>query len=371
MEANCSVRKKIRVLVVDDSMFFRKMIMDHLSKDDRIEVIGYAINTMDAKDKILKLKPDVVTMDVEMPGETGIEFVKKFVPVYLIPIILVSSLNISIFDALSAGAVDFVRKPDMSSMNTQSFFRELITKVYIASIAKIKPKRTEVSSLSVKKDMRDQKEDQQRNHLARNTRSKMPLLTKAGSSKFSTVIAIGASTGGTDAILEVVKDLPENTPPILVTQHMPKGFTEMYAQRLDKICPMTVREAKDGDRLLQGQILIAPGDYQMRVVKKNGEYFVECKQTEKVSGHRPSVDVLFHSIAENVTEHTIGVILTGMGRDGAKGLLEMRKKGAYTIGQDKESCVVYGMPMVAYELGAVMKQAPCEGIAALIREKIR
>lgn len=366
-----NARKKIRVLVVDDSLFFRKMIMDHLSKDSRIEVIGYAVNTADAKNKILNLKPDVVTMDVEMPGETGIDFVKKFVPLYLVRVILVSSLNISIFDALSAGAVDFVRKPDMKNMNTQLFFRELATKVYIASIARIKPPKKGVESSSTRAIINDSQKEKRAESSTLSPLRKPSFLGKSGSSDFSTVIAIGASTGGTEAILEVVKDMPENTPPIVVTQHMPKGFTEMYAQRLDKICPMSVKEARDGDPLLRGQILIAPGDYQMRVVKRNGVYFVECKQTEKVSGHRPSVDVLFQSVAQNVTEYKIGIILTGMGRDGAQGLLEMRQKGAYTIGQDRESCVVYGMPMAAYEIGAVEKQLACEEIADAIREKIR
>ena len=180
------------------------------------------------------------------------------------------------------------------------------------------------------------------------------------------IIGLGASTGGTEATLAVLRRLPANIPGMVVVQHMPPGFTKMYAERLDRICKMKVKEAEHGDEIMRGRVLIAPGDKQMRVVRNGNRYTVSCLPGEKVSGHCPSVDALFHSMAENVRCHMVGIIMTGMGSDGAKGLLEMRKQGAYTIGQDKESCVVYGMPMVANNIGAVMQQAPCENIAGVL-----
>ena len=183
----------------------------------------------------------------------------------------------------------------------------------------------------------------------------------------NTVIALGASTGGTEATLEVLRDLPADTPGIVVTQHMPEGFTAMYAERLNRLCAMQVKEAENGDQIRQGQVLIAPGgDYHLKVSKKGINYYVNCVPGSKVNGHRPSVDVLFRSVAETVRSEGIGIILTGMGADGAEGLLAMRQKGSFTIGQDKESCVVYGMPMVAKQIGAVCSEAPCSRIATLL-----
>lgn len=193
-------------------------------------------------------------------------------------------------------------------------------------------------------------------------------ITKPSSLKIKdTVIALGASTGGTEATLEILRDLPAETPGIVVTQHMPEGFTRMYSERLNRLCAMEVKEAADGDIIRQGRVLIAPGGSCHMTVEKNGvHYYVKCKPGEKVNGHRPSVDVLFHSVAATVKRDAVGIILTGMGSDGAEGLLEMRQKGAYTIGQDKDSCVVYGMPMVAERIGAVCTQAPCSKIATLL-----
>jgi len=339
---------KIRVLIVDDSMLFRKVLIDNLSLNPKIEVIGYAVDAYDAEHKIPLLKPDVVTVDVEMPRLNGIDFVKKLLPQYPVPVILVSSLDLNVFEALSAGAVDFVRKPDMSLHNTAStFMNTLISKIFIASHAKIKlpPSAAPTSRITPK--------------------------TISGEKRFSlgaynTIIAIGASTGGTEATLQVLKDLPEDTPGILVTQHMPEGFTKMYADRLNRLCQMRVKEAKSGDAIEKGQVLIAPGDLQMKVVKIGGRYTVSCYAGEKVSGHRPSVDVLFQSVADTAGPSSVGIIMTGMGSDGATGLLNMRKRGAFTIGQDAESCVVYGMPMVAYNIGAVTTQVSCSSIANVL-----
>lgn len=338
------MRRKIKVLIVDDSMLFRKVLIDHLSQNDNFEVVGFAVDAFDAERKIPSLRPDVITLDVEMPRMNGIEFVKKLLPNYPIPVILVSSLNINVFEALSAGAVDFVRKPDMSRPNSvQIFLSSLSTKISIASMAKVTvPAR---SAAAPARPM--------------SLRSHSPAAA-------SIVIALGASTGGTEATLEVLRNLPADTPGIVVTQHMPEGFTKMYAERLNRLCVMGVKEAKSGDRIVPGQVLIAPGDLQMKVVRQGSFYTVNCFPGDKVSGHRPSVDVLFESTAQAAGRNAVGIIMTGMGRDGASGLLSMRKNGAYTIGQDKDSSVVYGMPMVAYNIGAVCTQAPCSRIADVL-----
>jgi two-component system chemotaxis response regulator CheB len=339
------MNEKIRVLIVDDSLLFRKVLIDNLSKNPNIEVIGYAVDAFDAERKIPLLKPDVVTVDVEMPRLSGIDFVKKLLPIYTVPVILVSSLNLNVFEALSAGAVDFVRKPDMTSGNSSStFLNTLISKIFIASRAKIKvPQASPV--------------------VTKNTSSSGKLFSL---NAYNTVIAIGASTGGTEATLQVLKNLPPDTPGIVVTQHMPEGFTKMYADRLNRLCQMNVKEAQSGDAIERGQVLIAPGDLQMKVVKIGSRYSVNCYSGEKVSGHRPSVDVLFQSIADTAGPNSVGIIMTGMGRDGADGLLNMKKRGAFTIGQDAESCVVYGMPMVAYNIGAVVTQTSCANISNVL-----
>jgi len=342
------LQKTINVLVVDDSSLFRKLIIDYLSSCPDINVVGSAINAYDARRKIPLLKPDVMTLDVEMPGLNGIEFLKELLPVHPIPVLLVSSLNLNVFDALSAGAVDFVRKPDMTAVSKEAFFSALNSKIHIASFAKIKRSATRTVGTSPA------------------PAPKMPVFSGKLNTPRSTVIALGASTGGTEATLAVLRQLPADIPGMVVTQHMPEGFTAMYAQRLNKLCRMEVREAKNGDQIRPGLVLIAPGSQQMEVIRTANGYAVRCFSGEKVSGHMPSVDVLFRSVAKNVTGNKVGIIMTGMGKDGAEGLLEMRRKGAYTIGQDKASCVVYGMPMVAYNIGAVAIQAACENIPSVL-----
>ena len=338
------MRNKIRVLVVDDSMLARKVIIDGLSARRNIEVVGYAINAIDAKNKVKQLKPDVMTLDVQMPGMTGLDFLKSFLPEYPLPVVLVSALNLGVFDALHAGAVDFVRKPD-SDVSTETFVAMLAEKVVEASRAKVQaPAAAPARAASA--------------------------LGSSVSGRI--IIGLGASTGGTEATLEVMKRLPEDIPGMVIVQHMPTGFTKMYAERLNKLCRMEVREAKDGDEIKRGLALVAPADLQCRILRSPmGGYRVSCQPGEKVSGHRPSVDALFHSMANNVRCQMYGIIMTGMGRDGAAGLLAMRKKGAYTIGQDEESCVVYGMPRAAYDIGAVMVQASCREIPAALLRQLR
>ncbi len=348
------IANNIRVLITDDSLLFRNVLKNELNNDTRIEVVGMAVDPLDAMDKIIAFKPDILTLDVEMPKMDGLTFIKKLMVEHPMKVVLVSSMNISVFDALQSGAVDFVKKPDMSSSNDfQSFIRELKTKIKIASIAKL---------MTVKREEPAKIEDAAAPARAKATIS-LSSLIKTSTKK---IIAIGASTGGTEATLKIIRDLPKDMPGVLVTQHMPPGFTKMYADRLNKLCDMSVREATDGDRVESGLVLIAPGDKQMKLMKDEKGYYVSCKPGEKVSGHCPSVDVLFNSVAETAGKNAVGIILTGMGKDGASGLMNMRKAGAYTIGQDEKSSVVYGMPMVAYNIGAVETQASIENIADLL-----
>ena len=341
------INQKIRVLVVDDSMVARGMIMQGLSAHPRIEVIGYAINTMDAKTKIAALKPDVVTMDVEMPGKSGTEFLREYIPQHPVPVILVSSLNLRVFDALDAGAVDFVQKPQNHG-DRDVFITALTQKVIIAASAKVRMAQTAVSAAASSGDVK-------------------PFPPLGPNPALNNVlIGLGASTGGTEATLEVMKRLPEDIPGMVIVQHMPKGFTKMYAERLNRLCKMEVREAQNGDEIHRGLALVAPADLQARVVRIGNRYTLSCVPGEKVSGHRPSVDAMFQSMSETVQCKMVGIIMTGMGQDGAAGLLAMRKKGAYTIGQDKASSVVYGMPMVAHEIGAVCAQASCADIDGVL-----
>ena len=323
----------IKVLVVDDSVVFRELLVQNLNRDPAIQVVGTAKDPFEARDAILAYKPDVMTLDIELPRMNGIEFLRKLMPQYPLPVVVISSLSDKVFDALNAGAVDFVAKPAVSSRAQLEDFvkNELLVKIKIASTARIS---------NIKK-MVMAHEDQR---------------LAAGKEK-NLIVAIGASTGGTEAILAVVKEFGTDIPGIVVVQHMPPGFTEMYAKRLNDQCRIRVKEAQTGDRVMPGSMLIAPGgDMHMQLVKVNGVYQVECKRGPKVNGHCPSVEVLFESVAKVAGANAVGIILTGMGGDGAKGLLSMRKAGARTIGQDESTCVVYGMPKVAYDLGAVEYQ---------------
>ena len=354
---------KLKLMVVDDSPLFRTWLIRSLSEDDRFQVVGYAVNALDAQEKIPLLQPDMLTLDIEMPGMSGIDFLKQLLPVHPIPVILVSSLNLRVFDALEAGAVDFVRKPDEANgLSKEIFLSMLRSKLMVAAASHVHlpsaPADPQAGGIRKVSSLPP----------ARNTFLQKPKIPLGASPE--TVIAIGASTGGTEAILEVVKNFPENTPGVVITQHMPAGFTAMYAERLNRICKMEVREAKNGDRIRKGLMLLAPGGLQMRVVPLGNSYAVSVQEGEKVNGHRPSVDVLFDSVALHVREHAIGVLLTGMGADGAAGLLRMRKNGAYTIGKEKNSCVVYGMPMEAHKIGAVCQQCPLNTIGQTVLARV-
>ena len=325
------------------------MLIDWLNRHPNIEVVGYAINALDARQKVMKLKPDVMTCDVQMPGMNGIDFLKEMLPQYPVPTVLVSSLNLRVFDALHAGAVDFVRKPD-GSESVEQFIRSLTSKVVIAARARVSGVLTEQAGPAA---------------------AAAPAALSLGG-KARVIVGLGASTGGTEATLEVMKGLPADIPGMVIVQHMPAGFTQMYAERLNRLCRMEVREAKNGDEIRPGLALVAPADLQCRVQRTPaGGYYVSCTQGERVSGHRPSVDALFESMAETVKCPMVGIIMTGMGADGAKGLLSMRQKGAFTIGQDEKSSVVYGMPGVAKKIGAVCEQAACDQIAGVLLRHLR
>lgn len=324
--------RKIKVLIVDDSLLFRETLAKGIARDPGLEVVATASDPFMARDKILEFEPDVMTLDVEMPRMNGIEFLRRLMPQYPLPVVMISGYNENVFEALNAGAVDFVAK----SQGLESMINELIIKIKIASTAKL-------------------------GHWKQDLDSAMPVGRQSPGTA-ERIIAIGASTGGTEAIFQLLKSFPVETPGIVIVQHMPAGFTNMYAKRLNSTCAMEIKEAQNGDMVHSGRALIAPGDYHMKIKKSGSKYTVECQLGERVNGHCPSVDVLFNSVADNVGSKAIGVILTGMGSDGAKGLLAMRKKGAKTIGQDEQSSVVYGMPKVAFDIGAVEKQLPLERI---------
>lgn len=335
--------KKIKVLIVDDSLIFREVIAKGISSDPSIEVIAKAVDPFDARDKILQYRPNVMTCDIQMPKMNGIEFIQRLLPQYPIPIIVVSTVSEAVFDAMNAGAVEFVTKPNIqSASNVQRFINELIGKIKIASYANVKEDRTIGKS------------------------------TIQGSNyDANRIIAIGASTGGTEAISSIIKVLPKTTPGIVIVQHIPPVFSKMFANRLNGISELLVKEAETGDYIEPGVALIAPGDRHMRIKRVGNRYKIECFQGAKVNGHCPSVDVLFESVAKEAGDRAIGIILTGMGYDGAKGLLAMKRKGARTFGQDEKSSVVYGMPKVANDIKAVEKQVPLDSIPHLILSMLR
>lgn len=333
------IMRPIRVLIVEDSLVFRELLVQNLNRDPAIEVVATAKDPFEARDAILEYRPDVMTLDVELPRMNGIEFLQKLMPQYPLPVVVISALSDKVFDALNAGAVDFVAKPSVTGRAQLEDFiqNELLVKIKIASTAKISQIKQKAVAAA--------------QHGFSGTGKEL-------------IVAIGASTGGTEAIFSVVKDFGVDIPGVIIVQHMPPGFTKMYAQRLDNQCRVQVKEAQTGDKVLPGHVLIAPGgDQHMRLVKVNGVYQVEIKQGPRVNGHCPSVDVLFDSVAKAAGPSALGIILTGMGGDGAKGLLAMRKAVARTIGQDESTCVVYGMPKVAYDIGAVEFQDKLQDIA--------
>ncbi len=341
--------EKIKVLIVDDSALVREILSKGLSNDSGIEVVGSAVDPYSARDKIVELKPDVLTLDVEMPRMDGVEFLRKLMPQYPLPVVMVSALTEKgakiTLDALEAGAIDFVAKPKSDvARGLNSMLMELCVKIKIASTVNVsywKYKKTElftgqISAVDNLKETTDK------------------------------IIAIGASTGGTEAIKHVLSGFPIVTPGVVVVQHMPEKFTTTFAARLNSICPMEVKEAEDGDRVRPGRVLIAPGNQHVEVYRSGGTYKVKLSSGEIVSGHRPSVDVLMHSVAECAGVNSVGVMLTGMGEDGSEGMLAMLNNGARTFAQDEKTSVVFGMPKRAYEKGGVELLLPLDNISEAV-----
>ncbi len=359
---------KVRVLVVDDSALFRSTIVQALSSMPNIEVAGEAADTFEARDKINELKPDVLIMDVVMPKMDGITFLRQLMEQYPLPCIMISG-TADENAALEAGAADFMKKP-RSPAEFKTFSTILGTKVILAAGKPVKKKGRPTDTIEKIDGVVPLEPAVKVGRVAPNLPSPSDISGLSRAANDGIVVALGASTGGTDALECVLRAFPETMPPVLVVQHMPPVFTKMYSERLDKCCAITVKEAENGDRLRQGLCLIAAGSYHMELKKDAQGYYVKCYQGEKVSGHCPSVDVMFSSVADTAGKKAIGAIMTGMGADGAKGLLKMHQKGAYTIGQDKESCIVYGMPMEAYKLGACSEQQSLANIGKTLCRKI-
>ncbi|MHA6480803.1 protein-glutamate methylesterase/protein-glutamine glutaminase [Paenibacillus sp. strain BS8-2] len=335
------MNRVIRVLIVDDSLFYRELIAAGLSTDPAITVMAKAADPLEALNIMLYELPDIMVCDVEMPRMNGIDFLRKLMPEYRVPSIIVSTNAHAVFEALSAGAVEFLSKPTMPSpQSLEPFIEELIRLIKVTTHAKVVvPEERAYTQLS---------------SAAPSTRSDIEL------------IAIGASTGGTEAVAQLLRGLPPNGTGIVVVQHIPATFSRIFADRLNQDTAWTVREAKSGDRIQAGTVLIAPGDRHMKVRRASLGLAVHCYDGDKLNGHRPAVDVLFESVALEVGRRAIGVILTGLGYDGAKGLMAMRRRGARTMGQDEATSVVYGMPKAAYELGAVERQVPLHRMANMI-----
>ena len=343
----------IKVLIVDDSALMRQMLTEMLSSDPEIEVVGAAPHPLIARTMIKELLPDVLTLDIEMPQMDGLSFLEKIMTLRPMPVVMVSSLTQSGADAtmraLEIGAVDFVSKPVSGLSTGMAALRdELIGKLKAAATARLRGGGMRLAS-------------------------KLPASGSWGGGFRSSekIIAIGASTGGVEALRELICSLPPDGPAVLVTQHMPAQFTASFANRLDGLAAVAVSEARDGVRVLPGHVYIAPGNFHLELKRSGADYLCSVADGPLVSGHRPSVDVLFDSVARVAGENAVGVILTGMGRDGAKGLLAMRGAGAMTIGEDATTCVVYGMPRAAHEVGATQIELPLHKIPAEILSHCR
>jgi two-component system chemotaxis response regulator CheB len=337
---------KIKVLIVDDSAIVRKIFSEELSKYSDIEVIGAAPDPYVARDKIVSLKPDVITLDIEMPRMDGLTFLKKLMKYYPVPTIIVSSLTPKggklTLEAMDVGAVDVIGKPG-TAYSVGDMSVQLVEKIRAASTVTLTKREVVQEGNNVE-----------------------PEPIKALSQTTNKIIAIGASTGGTEALKKVLVKMPPNSPGIIIVQHMPANFTKAFASRLNDICQISVKEAEDNDSVIPGTALVAPGNYHMILRRSGARYYVEIKTGPMVHHQRPAVDVLFKSTAQYAGANAVGVILTGMGADGAAGLLEMKKKGAGTIAQDEKSCIVFGMPKEAIKLGAADKVVSLEMIPSEI-----
>ncbi len=358
-----STGRKVRVLIVDDSALVRQTLTDIMQSDPDIEVIGTAADPFVAARRIQQEVPDVITLDVEMPRMDGITFLRKIMAQHPMPVVICSSLaeigSETLSQAWEAGAVEIITKP---RIGTAQFLQE--SKIRICDVVKAAG-RVRMSS------MPSQATDARRSlapakKLTADAMLAPPTAGQAMARTTETVICIGASTGGTESLKVVLEALPAASPGIVIVQHMPEKFTEAFARRLDGLCEVEVKEAADGDTVLRGRVLIAPGDRHTLLQRSGARYFVSVKNGPLVSRHRPSVDVLFRSAARYAGANAVGIIMTGMGDDGARGLLEMRQAGAFTIAQDEASSVVFGMPKEAIALGAADKILPLDLLASEI-----
>lgn len=336
----------IQVLVVDDSAIVRKIFTQELSKEPDIQVVGAAPDPFVARDKILKLKPDVLTLDIEMPRMDGVTFLRKLMKHYPLPVIIVSSLtpkgSALALEAMDAGAIEVVAKPG-GSYSVGEMGAQLADKIRAAArVRLVKRKADDKPAAAVK------------------------TASRALTETTNKIVAIGASTGGTEALKEVLTRMPPNSPGMVVVQHMPANFTRAFAERLDSLCQINVREAKNNDSVLSGTCLIAPGNYHMLLKRSGARYFVQVKSGPMVHHQRPAVDVLFSAASQYAGANAVGVVLTGMGSDGADGLMKMKQAGAKTVAQDEASCVVFGMPKEAIKLGAADRVVSLKNISQTI-----
>jgi two-component system chemotaxis response regulator CheB len=337
------INHNIRVLIVDDSAVIRKVLSEELSRERGIEVIGTAPDPYVARDKIVQLNPDVVTLDIEMPRMDGLTFLKKLMKHYPLPVIVVSSLTqkggTMAMEALASGAMEVISKPT-AAYSVGDMGIQLADKIRAVAHVDFKRRPKPAQTLVYPIDQ-------------------MPALSQTTNK----IMAIGASTGGTEAIKTVLTGMPSNAPGMVIVQHMPAKFTTSFAERLDSLCQIQVREASDGDTVVNGLALLAPGNFHMLLKRSGSRYYVQIKSGPMVHHQRPAVDVLFRSVAKTAGANAVGIIMTGMGTDGAAGLLEMNNAGARTIAQDERTCVVFGMPREAIKKGGVDKTVPLEAIS--------
>ncbi len=349
--------KKIKVLIIDDSALIRQLLQEILSQDPAIEVVGTASDPLIARDKIKQLLPDVLTLDIEMPRMDGITFLKNLMRLRPMPVIMISTLTEAgadvTLEALEIGAVDFVPKPKLDvASKLQEYADDIINKVKVASVARVRSGSAGISNVDAKLSADAVLQKSPQNFL-RTTEK---------------IITIGASTGGTEAIKEVLVRMPSDAPAIVISQHIPAAFSEPFAKRMDGCSAMTVFEAQDGQRILSGHVYIAPGSHHLLVERNGANYICRLNDGPPVNRHKPSVDVMFRSVCQNVGPNAVGAILTGMGDDGARGLKELQEVGAPTIAQDEKSSVVWGMPGEAVKLGGADFILPLEKITDKLLE---